>query len=99
MEWSELLVVTHKQVIRAGHLSADNFVLWQMWVVAAHMMAVIEEACEWRKVGSELWRCCSFVVMVVEVFISYIVAAVGTSKLDIIVPLYTLRDKSRVLGM
>jgi len=37
--------------------------------------------------------------MVVEVFISYIVAAVGTSKLDIIVPLYTLRDKSRVLGM
>lgn len=35
--------------------------------------------------------------MVVEVFISYVVAAVGTLKLDIIVP-YTLRDKSRVLG-
>jgi hypothetical protein len=37
--------------------------------------------------------------MVVEVFLFYVVVAVGTSKLNIIVHLYTLRDKSRVLGM
>ena len=62
-------------------------------------MTAVEEACERREVGSMLLLCCSFVVMVVEVFLSYVVAAVGTSKLNIIVQLYTLRDKSRVLGM
>jgi hypothetical protein len=47
----------------------------------------------------KLVRCCSFVVMVVEIFLCYVVATVGTSKLNIIVQLCTLRDKSRVLGM
>jgi len=51
-----------------------------------------------RDVGS-LVRCCSFVVLVVEVFLSYVVTALGISKLNIVVQLYTLRDKSRVLGM
>lgn len=61
-------------------------------------MTVIEEACEKRKVEGMLLRCCSFVIMVVEVLLCYVAAAVGTSKLNMIVQLYALRDKSRVLG-
>jgi hypothetical protein len=33
-------------------------------------MTAVVEVCEWREVGSTLLRCCSFEVMVVEVFLS-----------------------------
>jgi hypothetical protein len=72
----------------AGLLSADNLLLWQMLLSVnrgsshdGYCSGDVRVERSWKRVI----RCCSFLVMVVEVLLSYVVAAVGASKLNIIV--------------